>query len=697
MSALSLLKLILCIQILIGISYWIFCLALRISSSTPRPCSEWVRLGQVLILVSLLAPLAFQTIPMPRVPLFDWRSYHPAPEVILKKSHSKNAVVRQYNMAPPNQIAGKNLPSGFWERVMARAQSSLLLLLLLIFSGNLIYLFKFIQSIRRVRDLLEKSISVRKIGSVRIAVSDTTQIPFSVNYLGRSWVIIPSYLLKRTRDFRIASRHEIQHHRSRDTLWAWVIEWLICFFYFNPVIFYWKEKITEYQEFSCDETLLGRRRVDSHEYGSCLVRVAETALGVRTQLAGTAGMASNSRNPVYVKSFLRRRIEMLSRSNDNGLSQERCLQNVAKRFWVSALIGTVCVGVTMAVGFAAEQTLRSDPEKAHKINSGVLQVDPEIQQITDQVLTHAIEIERAKAGFVIVEDPNTGRILAVSNFDTTRKREGHWALSQRLEQASFFKGIVAAQALDEGLTSPQEKHSCENGSYNYHDRTYHDWKREGWDQLTTEETITNSSDICAMKIGERIGPDGLYMMLENFGFGPEGVAKQLPEARTGDLPPTNDRPSLVPFVTSGFGFKSTPLEILQAYGAIANGGNLMMPHGANDLSAEVIRRVLSPEASQQAREILRQVVLKGTGKQAKSDLVTTAGKTATAYTADYFEWMNGHPGDFAGFVGFAPVTHPQVAVYVGVLDPQSKDGQHAHGGEHAAPVFKELVERILKR
>lgn len=119
---------------------------------------------------------------------------------------------------------------------------------------------------------------------------------------------------------------------------------------------------------------------------------------------------------------------------------------------------------------------------------------------------------------------------------------------------------------------------------------------------------------------------------------------------------------------------------------------------ANDSSKQVIRRVLSEESALESREILRQVVLRGTGKNAISALYSTAGKTASGYMPDLTQWdlvERKQRPNYAGFIGFAPVNNPRVEVYVGIFDPDTGTGG-AHGGEHAAPVFKTIVESVLK-
>jgi hypothetical protein len=495
-------------------------------------------------------------------------------------------------------------------------------------------------------------------------------------------------MLANARDFRLAVRHEIQHHRQGDTSWAVLIEFLVCFFFPNPAIYIWKREITEFQEFSCDEALIGRKDISSHDYGSCLVRVAEAALGVRQMYAGTTCMAADSRNPNYFKSFLRRRVEMFTNHKKPPVHR-----------LAGILVGTLATVFTIALAVSAEQSMRSNDQPI--VNPGSISVDPAIQEIADKALGDAIKNENAKSGFAIVADPNTGRVLAVANIDTTGQRLGRWALSQRFEPASLTKPLVAAQALEMGLTTPQENHSCENGSYSYGGRTYHDWKTTGWDHLSTEDTIAFSGDICSIKIGEKVGIAGLQKMLINFGFGSEGSAKSFPEARPGVLPFTERAtyPDFIPAVSDGYGFQVTSIEVVQAYGAIANGGNLMTPEFAAVTQGQVVRRVLSLEKSQEMKAILEQVVLKGTAKgHANSELYSTAGKTATAYTPDLTQWdlVEGKKkGNFAGFIGFAPVKEPRVEVFVGIRDPHT-DQKPASGGTDAAPVFKQITESVLK-
>jgi beta-lactamase regulating signal transducer with metallopeptidase domain len=524
----------------------------------------------------------------------------------------------------------------------------------------------------------------RKIGKTSIVVSQGVVVPFSALARGRAWVALPENLLGRWTDFKLALSHELQHHRQKDTLWSLVIEGLALLFVLNPAIYLWKRRISEIQELSCDEALIGHK-VSSFEYGSCLVRVAEAALGKRQMFAGTASMATGSENPAYFKSFLRRRIEMLSQ--DQKRSPLR-----------GALIGTIGLLLTVATACAVKKVV--EPKDADQVSPGVVETDPEIQKIADSALQTALDRHHASLGFVVVADPITGRILAVANKDKNEKhspQNSHWALALRLGLASLGKPIIAASAVDKGVTTFKEVHNCENGSYKRAGHTYSDWKP--FDKLSTADTVIQSGDICSIKVGQRLGGAGLAAILKNFGFGVGGIAEGFPEARDGEVPETkiSENPSFIADISSGMGsLYATPIEVVQAFGAIANGGSLLKPQSATgSVTPVVIRRVLSKETADEMKEVLAQVVTRGTASTLGSSPYRLAGKTATGYSREHAR-VEGHDliPNLAAFAGFAPVEAPRVVIYVGVENPTDKKG--AFGSYHAAPVFKEVAEKTLQ-
>lgn len=683
MSSFDLLKIYGCMNGLIVVGYLIFSVAkmMGVKLNYQIGFRQNIHVAQFLIAASVVAPVVFHQLPQKTFPQIEWSEFVSIPEGIIKDSALRIKKVSAPVMT--TEVARQPVDEGFLLRLWNNKTILLSTLLLL---GFCFMLGRFIWNAWRISNLVSRSLVIRKIGNVRVALSSSISIPFSVQLLGKRWVVLPQALLERSLDFKIALKHELQHHRQRDTWWAFTMELIICFFFPNPAIYLWKKEIIELQEFSCDESLIGQKGILSRDYGSCLLRVAEAALGNREMYVGTTCMAAISKDPNNNKSFLRRRIELFT-------SQERRRTYP----WAGALVGTIAVTLTLAAAFGAEQAVRGKVQT--EPNPGSVVVDPDIQGIAEKALAEAIKSQNAKGGFAIVAEPTSGRILAVANIDTTGKQKGYWSLSQVLEPASHAKVIVAAQAIESGLTGPQDYHSCENGTYKFGNDFFHDWKAGGWERLTTEGTIMVSSDICSIKIGELVGAQALQKMLVQFGFGPGGTAESFPAAMPGFLPGKTDKPKVIPQITAGFGFKATPIEMVQAYGAIANGGKLLKPHLANSSSGpETIRQVMTKENAEKVKEILRQVVLKGTGKPAQSSLYSMAGKTATSYIPDLTKWdlVEGRKkGNYAAFIGFAPVKDPKVEVYVGIHDPNT-DGTGAHGGAHAAPVFKRIVEDVLK-
>jgi beta-lactamase regulating signal transducer with metallopeptidase domain len=642
----------------------------------PLSPTQRMRQGQLLILMALAAPLLVSSVPRERLPALNVAGmFRPAPEDSGAAGHRPVRRRARPAESPPESEAATAAPLLDADRLAALALAFALLLSAFAFG-------RVARDFTRLRRGLREALEIRRLGRVSILVSDTVTIPFSTRAAFRAHVVLPSAMLGNPRDFRIAIRHELQHHRQSDTLWALFFEAVACFFYINPCVHRWRREITETQELSCDAALLGRKGITSRDYGSCLVRVAETALGAKTMLAGTACMAADPGNPAYFKSFLKRRIEMVMKR-----------ETPRRRVRLGVMAGTLASITTIALAFGSQQALRGpDPDA---VNPGAVIVDARMQAIAERALARGIERTRAKSGYAIVTDPDTGRVLAVAGIDRTAKRPAFWPLAVRVEPASIAKGIVAAAAVEHGVTTVDEKFNCENGNYVLGDRTYHDWKAFG--ELTTTEAVAKSSNICGIKIGERLGAGGLAKAFGDFGFGDGGSASAFPQARPGVIPRPESMHATryIPLITTGYaGFLTTPLEILMAYGAIANGGNLMRPQQADASEAVVVRRVLSQENARRMREVLAEVVNHGTAESISKSPIPIAGKTATAYhpTHPDHEKLGGE-ASVASFVGFAPANNPKIAVYVGIDHPTSTASPT--GSVHAAPVVREIIEAAL--
>jgi cell division protein FtsI (penicillin-binding protein 3) len=340
----------------------------------------------------------------------------------------------------------------------------------------------------------------------------------------------------------------------------------------------------------------------------------------------------------------------------------------------------------------------------------VLTLDENIQYIAQKALDAAMQETQAEAGTAIVMNPHTGEILALANapsFNPNSYRSfasGTWsdrAVQSIYEPGSTFKVITVAGALEEGLATPDEVIDCQMGAIVLAGHTIHDHERLG--ALTVSQVIEKSSDVGAIKLGMRLGEERFYKYIRAFGFGsPTGV--DLPgEARGIARDPVQWSKISVGAISMGQEIGVTPLQILRAVATIANDGLAPRPFVAKAIVDASGNRVMTG-VSQQARvvsartavtmkKILEGVVLQGTGRSAKLDGYTAAGKTGTAQKIDPQTGRYFSNKYVASFVGFTPVNNPEIALIV-VLD--SPAGARHQGGQVAAPVWKEIAEQTLR-
>jgi cell division protein FtsI (penicillin-binding protein 3) len=342
----------------------------------------------------------------------------------------------------------------------------------------------------------------------------------------------------------------------------------------------------------------------------------------------------------------------------------------------------------------------------------VLTLDEKIQYIAERELAAAINKTHALAGTVVVMNPNNGELLAVANwptFDPNAASGGtpsefrmNRAISALYEPGSTFKLITLAAAFDQGITTPDEVFDCENGATYVAGHKIHDHKRFG--MLTVADILAQSSDVGAIKIAERLGAPKFYDYIHSFGFGtPTGV--DLPGESRGLLRPlVNWSPISIGAISMGQEVGVTPMQLISAVSAIANGGMLYKPHIVEEvrrgetvlpreglLAASEPRRVIQPETAATLRRLMEGVILNGTGTRARLDGWTSAGKTGSAQKIDPNTGRYSPTQLIASFTGFAPINNPAVAILVSLDSPV---GQH-EGGQVAAPVFKRVAEQVL--
>ncbi|HUC54880.1 MAG TPA: penicillin-binding protein [Candidatus Cybelea sp.] len=341
----------------------------------------------------------------------------------------------------------------------------------------------------------------------------------------------------------------------------------------------------------------------------------------------------------------------------------------------------------------------------------VLTLDEKIQYIAERELAAAIGKTHAMAGTVMVMNPNTGEILALANWpkfnpntanESSPEARMNRAVTALYEPGSTFKLITLAAAFDQGVTRPAEVFDCENGAVYVAGHRIRDHQAFG--MLNVADILARSSDVGAIKIALRLGAPKFYDYIRAFGFGqPTGV--DLPGESKGLLRRLENWSAVsIGSISMGQEVGVTPIQLISAVSAIANGGLLYKPHvvaevkrGDQVLPAEgplapaEPRRVIRPETAATLRRLMEGVILNGTGPLARLDGWTAAGKTGSAQKIDPATGRYSRTQLIASFTGFAPISNPAVTILVSLDSPV---GQH-EGGQVAAPVFKRIAEQVL--
>jgi cell division protein FtsI (penicillin-binding protein 3) len=341
----------------------------------------------------------------------------------------------------------------------------------------------------------------------------------------------------------------------------------------------------------------------------------------------------------------------------------------------------------------------------------ILTLDERVQYIAERELAAAIAKTHAIAGTAIVMNPNTGEILALANWpkfnpnaanEASAEARMNRAVTALYEPGSTFKLITLAAAFDQGITKPQEVFDCENGAVYVAGHRIRDHKPFGL--LTVSDILAQSSDVGAIKIALRLGAPKFYDYIRAFGFG-QLTGVDLPGESKGILRPLEHWSAVsIGSISMGQEVGVTPIQLISAVSAIANGGVLYKPHvvaelrrGDRILSAEgpaapaEARRVIRPETAATLRRMMEGVILNGTGTRAHLDGWTAAGKTGSAQKIDPTTGRYSQTQLIASFTGFAPISNPAVTILVSLDSPV---GEH-EGGQVAAPVFKRIAEQVL--
>lgn len=336
-----------------------------------------------------------------------------------------------------------------------------------------------------------------------------------------------------------------------------------------------------------------------------------------------------------------------------------------------------------------------------------LTIDRYVQRLAEQELDDTIKKHSAKSGDIIVMDVRTGAILAMAtrpSFDITNPDTSNQELLKNhtvtdlYEPGSVFKLVTAAAALNEGLVTPQSSY-VDNGVLKIGQWEIYNWDHVAHGDQTLVQLMQNSLNTGSAWLSQLLGPELFYKYVKDFGFG-ELTGVGLDGEAPGQVRDWEDSHwSVVDMVTNSFGqgLSATPLQMIAAVAAIANGGTLMQPYVIKEIAGErghnvtqpkSVRQVIKPETAQTLGQIMKAVADNVSAAQVPGYEV--AGKTGTSSTAvgnDYSQ-----DKFIASFAGFLPLSNPQIAILVKIDQP----GDVPWGSAVAAPVFGRLGKEIME-
>ncbi len=318
-----------------------------------------------------------------------------------------------------------------------------------------------------------------------------------------------------------------------------------------------------------------------------------------------------------------------------------------------------------------------------------LTLDRDVQYLAEEALREGGQKGAFKSGVIAVQDPRDGELLALASWPPTPLNNP--LVQDAYEPGSTFKVVTALAALDAGLVTTTETFFGEHGRYQIVPGvTITDHEGEG--DMTLGQILERSSNIGISKVVDRVGAARFYRQARQLGFSARtGVA--LPGETAGEVRPVAELTKVALASSSfGYGVQVSPLQVLGAYSAVANGGTLWEPKLTLDGTAPAsVRRVASDEAVRQLAAMLEGVVERGTGKNAAIPGYRVAGKTGTARRVDPKTRKYSTTAYNASFVGFLPASAPHWTILVVINEPRGS----YYGSEAAAPLFSRVGRRLL--
>lgn len=339
-----------------------------------------------------------------------------------------------------------------------------------------------------------------------------------------------------------------------------------------------------------------------------------------------------------------------------------------------------------------------------------LTIDRFIQRLAEKELDQAMKKHQPKSATIIVMDPKTGAILAMANrpaFDLTQPNLGdtsqldrmrNRAVSDMYEPGSTFKIITMAAALQEGKITPQST-MFDKGYVVKYGWTITNWDGRGNGQVTMTDVLKNSINVGVVWVSDLLGPQPFYKYVKAFGFGQPTSIDTNGEAAGQYRTPDDQDWSPVDLATNSFGqaINVSPLQMITAVSAVANGGKLMRPYlvekivtpnGVRVFRPVEVRRVITPEVAKTLTGMLKKVVEEGLTKLAMVPGYDMAGKTGTAQALGATGYSS---ATIASFIGFGPIEDPRFIIFIKIDEPKDDPW----GSVVASPIYRSMAEQML--
>lgn len=396
-------------------------------------------------------------------------------------------------------------------------------------------------------------------------------------------------------------------------------------------------------------------------------------------------------------------------------------------YWEDTLKGTP--GKIVTIGDVNNDQISDENEKYIPAENGsdiYLSIDASIQAICEKYLKQAVVENNAKnGGTVIMMKPSTGDILAMASYpdydlnqpfipndyykdtwDTmnSAQKTAMWknpAIQDTYEPGSTFKVLTSAIAIEENIsnTDTANEFLC-TGSEQFSDTTIRCWTTGQHGYQTLRQALENSCNPAFMQLGKKIGSSTMYRYFQAFGLFDKTGIETSGETGKGSFWELN-KVGAVELATMSFGqrFTITPIQLITSISAIANDGTLMKPrlvqkivNSDTNISTNIeptsVRQVVSKETASKVRDMMKSVVVDGTGSYGNVKGYSIGGKTGTSEPLE----SQREKGYVASFIAISPTEEPEIALLVAIY---GLTGENYHGGQVAGPVVSQILSEVL--